>query len=142
MWGGRFSAQMDELMERFNASFGFDRRLYAADVRGSIAYAAALAKADLISETEAGQLITGLQQVNQEFEDGVFVPQPGDEDIHTAVNASGSWDGAVAGKRTPDHPQRSGANDCLYLLQKVDLLTRCCAICSSSAGQGKSTCTF
>ena len=125
MWGGRFSAQMDELMERFNASFGFDRRLYAADVRGSIAYAAALAKADLISEAEAGQLITGLQQVNQEFEDGVFVPQPGDEDIHTAVERRlGELVGAVAGKlHTGRSRNDQAATDVrLYLLQKVDLL--------------------
>jgi argininosuccinate lyase len=42
MWGGRFTGEMDEAMRRFNDSFAFDRRLYRADVRGSIAYARAL----------------------------------------------------------------------------------------------------
>ena len=125
MWGGRFSAQMDELMERFNASFSFDRRLYAADIRGSIAYAAALARAGLISAAEAETLAAGLRQVNQEFEEGVFEPQPGDEDIHTAVERRlGELVGAVAGKlHTGRSRNDQAATDVrLYLLQKVDLL--------------------
>ena len=125
MWGGRFFAQMDELMERFNASFRFDRRLYAADVRGSMVYAAALAKAGLIAGAEAERLTAGLQQVQQEFEEGTFAPQPGDEDIHTAVERRlGELVGAVAGKlHTGRSRNDQAATDVrLYLLQKVDVL--------------------
>lgn len=85
LWGGRFTKETDELMARFNDSIGFDRRLYAADIQGSIAYAGALAHAGLISPEEHHQMVTGLEQVRAEFEAGTFHIQPGDEDIHTAV---------------------------------------------------------
>ena len=60
LWGGRFTQPTDELMERFNRSFDFDWRLYAADIRGSIAYAKALARAGIITDEERGLLIEGL----------------------------------------------------------------------------------
>ncbi|MGQ9467629.1 MAG: argininosuccinate lyase [Anaerolineae bacterium] len=85
LWGGRFEKPTDRLMEAFNASIGFDHRLWAADIRGSIAYARALARAGLISPDEEARLIEGLQEVAQEWAAGEFVIQPSDEDIHTAV---------------------------------------------------------
>ena len=52
LWGGRFAAATDEWMRRFNDSIGFDRRMHEADIRGSVAYAGALARADLITSEE------------------------------------------------------------------------------------------
>jgi len=99
LWGGRFEGQPDELMWRFNASLAFDRRLYAVDIQGSQAYARALAQAGLLNETERDLLSTGLDKVLAEFEAGAFHVQPGDEDIHTAVERRLSeLIGAVAGK--------------------------------------------
>ena len=51
-WGGRFVAANDELMERFNASIGFDRRLLKADIEGSTAYAYGLKRIGILSEEE------------------------------------------------------------------------------------------
>jgi len=85
LWGGRFGKETDRLMEAFNASIGFDHRLWAADIRGSIAYARALARAGLISPDEQERLVQGLEAVAQEFTAGEFVFLPTDEDIHTAV---------------------------------------------------------
>ncbi|MBO9371242.1 MAG: argininosuccinate lyase [Chloroflexi bacterium] len=85
LWGGRFGKETDRLMEAFNASIGFDHRLWAADIRGSIAYARALARAGLISPDERERLVQGLEAVAQEFAAGEFVFLPTDEDIHTAV---------------------------------------------------------
>lgn len=85
LWGGRFEKPTDELMEQFNASIGFDRRLYDTDITGSVAYARALARAGLITEAERDTLIDGLERVRAEFAAGTFQVQPGDEDIHTAV---------------------------------------------------------
>lgn len=85
LWGGRFEKSTDELMEQFNASIGFDRRLYNADITGSVAYAKALAYAGLITEAERDTLIDGLAQVREEFAAGTFEIKAGDEDIHTAV---------------------------------------------------------
>jgi argininosuccinate lyase len=85
LWGGVFNLPPDESLRRLNDSFGFDRRMYAQDIDGSIAYARALARAGVLTNDEADALIDGLRQVLAEFEAGVFAAQPGDEDIHTAV---------------------------------------------------------
>jgi argininosuccinate lyase len=84
LWGGRFTGKTDPLMEQFNASIGFDRQLWQADIRGSQAYARALARAGLLTEAEAEQLVAGLDQVAEEWAQGSFTLVEGDEDIHTA----------------------------------------------------------
>lgn len=99
LWGGRFSGVTDELMWAFNASIDIDRRMAAADVRGSIAYARALARAGVLTEAERDELVNGLEQVAAEFEAGTFAYAPSDEDIHTAVERRlGELIGPVAGK--------------------------------------------
>ena len=80
----------------------FDWRLYHADIRGSIAYAKALARANIITDSERNTLIDGLQRVMQEFDARTFEAKPSDEDIHTAVERRlGELVGTVAGKCTP-----------------------------------------
>ncbi len=49
LWGGRFKSGLDPLMEDFNNSLKFDKRLFSADITGSIAYAKALQKCNLIT---------------------------------------------------------------------------------------------
>lgn len=49
LWGGRFTQGLDPLMEAFNASINFDKRMWSEDIIGSIAYAKAIAKANLIT---------------------------------------------------------------------------------------------
>jgi argininosuccinate lyase len=72
-------------MRAFNDSFRFDQRLAEVDIQGSIAWAGALADAELISPEECETLVQGLELVAREFADGAFDAQIGDEDIHTAV---------------------------------------------------------
>jgi argininosuccinate lyase len=99
LWGGRFSKPTAASMRRFNDSIAFDRRMYGADIRASIAYARALARAGLVTVAEREQLISGLGRVRAEFDAGSFEIQPGDEDIHTAVERRLSeLVGPVAGK--------------------------------------------
>ena len=99
LWGGRFSDALDPLMEEFNASIGFDWRLWQADIRGSQAYAHALARAGLLTGDEAEQIVAGLEQVAEEWRRDRFVIQDGDEDIHTANERRlTELIGAVAGK--------------------------------------------
>jgi len=125
LWGGRFKEETDTLMWQFNASIGFDRRLCAADVRGSIAYAKALALAGLIDDVERDALVEGLEAVGAEFEAETFAFQPGDEDIHTAVERRlGELIGPVAGKL---HTGRSRNDQVttdlrLYLLDEMAFL--------------------
>jgi argininosuccinate lyase len=85
MWGGRFEKPTNKAMERFNASIGFDWQLWAADIRGSLAYARALERSGLINAAEQDALIKGLEQVYTEFEAGKYEIRLEDEDIHTAV---------------------------------------------------------
>jgi argininosuccinate lyase len=112
-------------MRRFNDSIDFDRRLWKADIQGSIAYAGALARAGLVSPAEHEALVVGLEQVRAEFAAGVFCLLPGDEDIHTAVERRlGELVGPVAGKL---HTGRSRndqvATDLrLYLLERIESL--------------------
>ena len=85
LWGGRFDKPPDELFARFNNSFYFDWRMYDADIRGSLAYAQALQRAQLLTAKEADAIARGLEQVRAEFARGEFVSHSNDEDIHTAV---------------------------------------------------------
>lgn len=85
LWGGRFRGELDPIMAEMNRSIGFDCRLWAADVRGSMAYARGLARAGVITAGEAEQLLQGLEKVRLEFGAGKFAFAPVDEDIHTAV---------------------------------------------------------
>ena len=85
LWGGRFGEPSDDDLRRLNDSIGFDIALYAEDIAGSIAYAEALAQAGVITGEEAATLAAGLRQVRAEFDADEFALQPGDEDIHTAV---------------------------------------------------------
>uniref|UniRef100_A0A672ZS81 Argininosuccinate lyase n=1 Tax=Sphaeramia orbicularis TaxID=375764 RepID=A0A672ZS81_9TELE len=84
LWGGRFVGDTDPIMEKFNASIGFDQRMWDADIRGSKAYAKALERARLVTSEEKDQIITGMDQISDEWSRGVFMIKPEDEDIHTA----------------------------------------------------------
>lgn len=75
------------MMERINASIGFDRRFYREDIRGSQAHAAMLARQGIISPDEARAIIKGLEQVRAEIEAGHLEFSDSLEDIHTHVEA-------------------------------------------------------
>jgi argininosuccinate lyase len=72
-------------MAAFNDSYPFDCRLATYDITGSIAWAGALATAGLLTHAEHTTLVAGLETIRNEFATNCFVAQPGDEDIHTAV---------------------------------------------------------
>jgi argininosuccinate lyase len=99
LWGGRFSQTPDPLAHQFNASLSFDQRLWSQDIRGSIAWAMALARAGVITPVESVQMASGLEQIYDEFTSGAFTFGPSDEDIHTAVERRlTELIGPVAGK--------------------------------------------
>lgn len=99
LWGGRFDEPTDSDLRALNDSIDFDKRLYKQDIQGSIAYAGALVGAGILTPDEAQTIQDGLRQVLAEFEGNTFVFQPGDEDIHTAVERRlVELVGAVGGK--------------------------------------------
>ena len=87
MWGGRFAAGPDAIMEAINASIGFDRRLHAQDISGSRAHAAMLAAQGIISDKDAKAIREGLLTVLSEIEGGNFEFSTALEDIHMNVEA-------------------------------------------------------
>ncbi len=99
LWGGRFSEPTDSDLRRLNDSIGFDQRMYAEDIRASIAWAQAIRRAGVITSDEAERIVAGLEQVRGEFEAGTFAFKLSDEDIHTAVERRlTEIVGAVGGK--------------------------------------------
>ena len=85
LWGGRFEQAASPLLRQFNDSLPFDQRLWLEDIFGSMAYTDAIAAAGLLTGAERDALLTGLEQVAQEWRSGQFQIAAGDEDIHTAV---------------------------------------------------------
>ena len=85
LWGGRFSGGPAEAFDRLNTSFAVDSRMWAQDIAGSRAHAQMLVATGVLSAGDGQAIARGLDQVAAEFGDGSFVVQPGDEDIHTAV---------------------------------------------------------
>jgi argininosuccinate lyase len=99
LWGGRFAGATAEEVAAFGDSLAFDRRLADADVRGSLAWAAALVAAGALTAEEGAQIRQGLEAIRCELAEAVFAFQPSDEDIHTAVERQlGALIGPVAGK--------------------------------------------
>ncbi len=87
MWGGRFAAGPSAIMEAINASVGFDRKLYAQDIRGSLAHARMLAETGIISSEDQNAIAQGLNTILSEIEAGTFEFKPELEDIHMNVEA-------------------------------------------------------
>ncbi|MFO0707521.1 MAG: argininosuccinate lyase [Nitrospira sp.] len=84
-WAGRFEEPTDRLVEAFSRSVAVDRRLYAHDIRGSIAHCRTLAKAGVLTRRETATIVRGLQLVQHELDRDRFRFLPTDEDIHMAI---------------------------------------------------------
>ena len=87
MWGGRFASGPDAIMEEINASIGFDKKLYAQDIRGSIAHATMLAHQGIISTEDKDKIVHGLNTILSEIESGQFEFSRRLEDIHMNIEA-------------------------------------------------------
>ena len=84
-WGGRFDATPDRATQAFTASIGFDRRLFAYDIRGSIAHATMLASVGILAPAERDAITRGLAEIQAEIESGHFRFDVADEDVHMAI---------------------------------------------------------
>lgn len=98
-WGGRFSEPTDAFVQRFTASIQFDQRMYAQDIRGSIAHATMLAKAGVLTDEEKQKIIDGLNSVKAEIEGGNFEWSIPLEDVHMNVEAALTDRIGIAGKK-------------------------------------------
>jgi len=85
MWSGRFSSSASSLLDEFNASIMFDRKLYLEDIEGSLAHAQMLNKQNILTGDEYTQIVKGLNQVKDEIESGKFEWNISDEDLHMGI---------------------------------------------------------
>lgn len=85
VWGGRFKEKTDRIVDSFNASISFDRRLYSQDIAGSRAHCRMMAKQKIISDEEASQILGALSEIESEMDRGEFSFLEAHEDIHSAV---------------------------------------------------------
>jgi argininosuccinate lyase len=84
-WGGRFEKTPAKFLAEFGNSLPVDKRMWAEDIRGSIAHARMLAKQGVISNDDADAIEAGLSAIYREFKAGTFVFDLADEDVHMAI---------------------------------------------------------
>jgi len=87
MWGGRYASGPSAVMEEINASIGFDRRLFAQDIAGSMAHCRMLVDQGLIAAEDGAAIQDGLDRILKEIEDGRFEFKTALEDIHLNIEA-------------------------------------------------------
>jgi argininosuccinate lyase len=88
LWGGRFTGEADAGFARFNQSFSFDRRLFAADIRGSITHSEALVSAGVLTTDEAKQIKSALEQILAAGKSNAeYFNELASEDVHSFVEA-------------------------------------------------------
>ena len=99
MWGGRYAEGPSAIMAEINASIGFDRKMWRQDIRGSLAHAAMLAHAGIISADDEAAIRAGLEQIGKEIAEGRFPFDTTLEDIHLNIEARLTERIGEAGKR-------------------------------------------
>lgn len=85
LWGGRFKNSESKLMEDFNSSLPFDKRLYYEDITGSMAHVKMLAKCNILTLEERDLILKGLSSILSDIENGILKFEEGYEDIHSFV---------------------------------------------------------
>ncbi len=124
-WGGRFTAPTNVFVEAFTASVSFDNRLAEYDIQGSIAHAQMLAKVGVLTETEAAQIIQGLQAIQEEINQGQFTWSLALEDVHMNIETRLVQKIGLVGKKLHTGRSRNDqvATDIrLYLRHEIDVI--------------------
>ena len=99
MWGGRFRQKTAALVEEYTESVSYDRNLYKQDIAGSKAHARMLARQQVISQEDADTIVSGLDAILKEIEDGIFQWKTEYEDVHMNIESRLSELVGDAGKR-------------------------------------------
>ena len=122
LWGGRFEKDMDQIVKEFNASIGFDQRMYNEDIDGSIAHVTMLAAQGIVTEEESRQIIDGLERIREKIRSGEIIFTVEDEDIHMGIESRLIEEIGEVGKKL--HTARSRNDQCqvdgrLYLKEQI-----------------------
>ena len=126
MWAGRTDGATEQIADDFNSSIRFDSRMYRQDITGSMTHAAMLAAQGIISQADADQLVTGLEQILCDIDKGVLPIDMSCEDIHMFVEQVLTERLGDVGKKL--HTARSRNDQValdirLYLRQEIDEIT-------------------
>jgi argininosuccinate lyase len=122
LWGGRFESGTNDLAQSFSSSIDIDKRLFEADIKGSIAYAEILKNAKLINSTELSKIKKGLRTILEEIRQDKFNWDPGLEDVHMNIEARLVKIAGVAAKKIHTGRSRNDqvATDLrLYLMEET-----------------------
>ena len=125
LWDGRFTEATDAVVERFNASVNFDKRLYRQDIAGSMAHARMLLKVGVLSSDEVEAILKGLEEIKDEIEAGKFEWSEAMEDVHMNIEASLTAKIGIAGKKLHTGRSRNDqvATDIrLYVRDELDVI--------------------
>ena len=122
LWGGRFEKEMDDIVKQFNASIGFDKRMYNEDIDGSIAHVTMLGEQGIVSMEEKDIIINGLEEIRKEIAEGKIVFDVNDEDIHMGIESRLIQRTGEVGKKL--HTARSRNDQCqvdgrLYVRKEI-----------------------
>ncbi|HZY20289.1 MAG TPA: argininosuccinate lyase [Ramlibacter sp.] len=125
-WSALFSEPVSDLVKRYTASVDFDKRLWRADIRGSLAHAGMLAGQGIISVQDLTEIQRGMAQISQEIESGAFQWKLDLEDVHLNIEARLTQLVGDAGKRLHTGRSRNDqvATDVrLWLRDEIDLIS-------------------
>ncbi len=127
LWAGRTDGATDKLADDFNSSIRFDHVMYRQDITGSMAHAAMLGAQGIITETEAAQLIDGLQGILNELDSGALTFDTSCEDIHMFVEQVLTERIGAVGKKL--HTARSRNDQValdlrMYLREEIDTVVQ------------------
>jgi len=126
-WSALFSEPMSELVQRYTASVGFDRRMWRADIEGSLAHARMLAARKIIGVDDLAAIEKGMAQIAQEIESGAFEWKLALEDVHLNIEARLTQLVGDAGKRLHTGRSRNDqvATDIrLWLRGEIDVISQ------------------
>ena len=125
-WSALFSEPMSDLVKRYTASVFFDKRLWQADIQGSLAHAEMLSAQNIISTQDLADIQSGMAQIADEITKGQFVWQLDLEDVHLNIEARLTQIVGDAGKRLHTGRSRNDqvATDVrLWLVSEIDLIS-------------------
>jgi argininosuccinate lyase len=125
LWAGRFNEPTDAFVEAFTASVEFDQRLYRYDIAGSIAHARMLANSGILSTLELEAIVSGLERIQQQIEEGAFEWSVALEDVHMNIESVLTGNIGDAGKKLHTGRSRNDqvATDIrLWLRDEIELI--------------------
>ena len=125
LWTGRFQKPLNEIADAFNASIGFDSRMYQQDITGSMVHAAMLAKQGIISQSEQESIVSTLADILAELDSGALEIDSACEDIHMFVEGELTKRIGAVGKKL--HTARS-RNDQVALDLRLYLREECAVV--------------